>query len=112
MKIKRYTLFIIMLCLILVLLAAWAVRTAGAKAVPAKSSCSWQVVPAPTAGQAHLYSLAALSSSDIWSAGEYLSIGGVLLICPRTTDQARQRGMRRHIPSLSCLISCHPTILA
>ena len=76
MKIKRYALLIAIPCLILVLLAVFAARTPGAKAASAKSSCSWQVVSAPTAGQGtHLYSMAALSKSDIWSVGEYLSTG-------------------------------------
>lgn len=74
---KHRVLSIAIPSLILVLLAAFAIRLANTKAASSKSSCSWQVVSAPTAGQGtHLYSLAALSSSDIWSAGEYLTIGG------------------------------------
>lgn len=77
MKIKRYTLFIVIPCLILVLIAAWAIRPAGAKAAPTSLSCSWQVVSVPNAGGGtHLSDMAALSSSDIWSVGSYLMNGG------------------------------------
>lgn len=77
MKIKRYTLFIIMPCLILVLLATWAIRPANTKAAPTSLSCSWQIVSVPNAGGGtHLSDMAALSSSDIWSVGSYLMNGG------------------------------------
>jgi len=77
LNIKRYTRFIAIPCLILVLLAVFAARTTGAKAASATASCSWHVVSAPTAGQGtHLFDAVALSSSNIWDVGEYLDSSG------------------------------------
>ena len=76
MQKNRYALLIAVPCLIVVLLAAFAIRAMGAKAASAKSSCSWQVVPAPTKGSGvHLAGMAALSANDVWSAGSYRVAG-------------------------------------
>lgn len=76
MQKKHYALFIVIPCLILVLLGAFAVRAYGAKAASAKSSCSWQVVPAPTKGEGvYLDTVASLTANDIWDAGLYRTTG-------------------------------------